>query len=714
MTEFFFRSWLGTRFSFWLAAIFTAIVILAVPSLATSKLSDEARARAETLLPKIVAARSSDAHLHLALLKNRLEKDLAPYDRAEVLKELVFHYMDIAEPDGLEEAARETQALAAELKDTELKIYGDLAHATYLSLIGELYQARDKILETRAFAEQEGDDLGVFFADATLAILGPELGNFLEGLSTMSQAAQTLPDTPRGNRMRMLAYLVLAYTYSGVDEIDAIIENYSNALEISEKEGIAFDRESALFNIASTLNNLKENQLAKQYYRGLEKVIEQTGRDSGHYYVLFGLAWIAYDEENYEESITLAKEALNNYSSDSGFDTSFYDLLAVSYARLGDAETAKSYQKMVQDFYKEHPDYSQDGPSGQDMLTSAYILQAEGRYEEGFELLNKARRELLNSQFNQFQSSITDLRSSLETMLAKQKAEAALADAEEAYTRLAIALALLVAIAAVTVLVMQQRHNRALKRSMLQAEAANQAKSEFLANMSHELRTPLNAILGFSEMMEHEVFGKLGAPQYEEYVDHINESGKLLLDIINDILDLSKVESGRLVLKEQPVDISALLDDISKLMTPRVTAKNITLETHVPADLPILHGDRRLFKQVLLNVVGNATKFTNANGHINMRAGVDKDNCLYVAVEDNGIGMSPDEVVIALTPFGQAGSTMTRSHEGTGLGLPLVKSLMELHGGELDIASEKGVGTTVTMRFPASRTLASMRSKAAS
>jgi|GEM_PF-1313151 len=714
MTEFFFRSWLGTRFSLWLAVIFAAIVFLSAPSQATSKLSNEARARAETLLPKIVAARSSDAHLHITLLKSRLEKDLAPYDRAEVLKELIFHYMDIAEPDGLEEAAREAQALAADLKDAELKIYGDLAHATYLSLIGELYQARDLILETRTFALNEGDDLGAFFADATLAILGPELGNVLEGLSTMSQAAQTLPDTPRGNRMRMLAYLVLAYTYSGVDEIDAIIENYSNALDISEKEGIAFDRESALFNIASTLNNLKENQLAKQYYRGLEKVIEQTGRDAGHYYVLFGLAWIAYDEENYEESIALAKEALNSYSSDSGFDTSFYDLLAVSYARLGDAETAKSYQKMVQDFYNEHPDYSQDGPSGQDMLTSAYILQAEGKYEEGFELLNKARRELLNSQFNQFQSSITDLRSSLETMLAKQKAEAALADAEEAYTRLAIALALLVALAAVTVLVMQQRHNRALKRSMLQAEAANQAKSEFLANMSHELRTPLNAILGFSEMMEHEVFGKLGAPQYEEYVDHINESGKLLLDIINDILDLSKVESGRLILKEQPVDISALLDDISKLMTPRVTAKNITLETRAPADLPILHGDRRLFKQVLLNVVGNATKFTNANGHINMWAGVDKNNCLYVAVEDNGIGMSPDEVVIALTPFGQAGSTMTRSHEGTGLGLPLVKSLMELHGGELNIASEKGVGTTVTMRFPASRTLASMRSKAAS
>jgi len=713
MKEFFFKSTFGKRLCLWLAAFASAFMLAAVAH-ATSKLSDEARARAETLLPRIVAAKSADAHLHIALLKTRLEKEQTPHDRAEILKELIFHYMDIAEPTGLEAAARDARALATDLHDTELKIYGDLAQATYLSLQGELYEARDLIIETRDYAKSIDDDLGVFFADATLAILGPELGNFLEGLSTMSQAAQTLPDTPRGNRMRLLAYLVLAYTYTGVDEIDAIIENYSNALDVAEKEGIAFDRESALFNLASSLNNLKENQLAKQYYKGLEKVIEQTGRDAGHYYVLFGLAWIAYDEENYQESINLAKEALDSYSSDPGFDISFYDLLAISYARLGDADTARSYQKIVQDYYRDHPDYTRDGPSGQDMLTTAYILQAEGKYDEAFELLNKARRLLLDSQFKQFQSSITDLRSSLETMLAKQKAEAALAEAEEAYTRLVITLTLLVAIAAVTVLVMQQRHNRALKRSMQQAEAANQAKSEFLANMSHELRTPLNAILGFSEMMEHKVFGKLGAPQYEEYVGHINDSGKLLLDIINDILDLSKVESGRLVLKEQPIDIAALLDDISKLMTPRVTAKGINLETHVPADIPILHGDRRLFKQVLLNVLSNATKFTDHGGHIDMRAGVDGNNRLYVAVQDNGIGMTPDEIVIALTPFGQAGSTMTRSHEGTGLGLPLVKSLMELHGGELDIASEKDVGTTVTMRFPASRTLASVRTKAAS
>lgn len=712
MSNLILKSWLGRACRALLIVIIGAFAFSAA-GFATSKLSAEARTKALEILPEIVAAKSADAHLHIALLKSRLEKDLPPGDKAEILKELIFHYVDVADPADLEWASQEAIALAKKLGDNELKIYGDLAQATFLSLSGELFAARDKIEATRKFAEDIRDPLGVFFAEASMAILGPELGNFLEGLSTMSQAVLTLPDTRRGNRMRMLAYLTLAYTYSGVDEIDATIENYGKALEIAEQEGIAFDRESALFNIASTLNNLKENDLAKKFYRGLGEVIEQTGRDMGRYYVLFGLAWIAYDEESYQESIDLANEALASFSSEPGFNIAFYDLLTVSYARLGDAEKARFYQDKVQSFYKEHPDYQLDENHGSNMLASAYILQAEGKYEEAFELLNDARRELLNSQFEQFQSSITDLRSSLETMLAKQRAEAALEEAQQAYTRLAIVLAALIAIGAIVLLMMQQRHNRALKRSMQQAEMANQAKSEFLANMSHELRTPLNAILGFSEMMEHQVFGKLGAPQYDEYVGHINESGKLLLDIINDILDLSKVESGRLVLKEQPINIADLFDDISTLMAPRASAKNVKISLHCPADLPILHGDRRLCKQILLNVVGNAVKFTDRDGTIKLDAEVNRAGSIVVKVKDNGIGMTAEELEVALTPFGQAGSTMTRSHEGTGLGLPLVKSLMELHGGMLELASEKGVGTTVTMLFPAARTLPHITPKAA-
>lgn len=692
-----------------LIACFWAVCLCMAPASASSKLTDEARTRAENILPRIVAAKSADAHLHIALLKSRLEKGLAPSDKAEIMKELVFHYVDIAEPSLLKEAAAEARALANEISDPELMLYGDLAHANYLSLSGNLHEARELMEKVRAEAAKRGDPYGIFFAEASMAIQGPEMGNILEGLSTMAEATLALPDTPRGNRMRMLAYLTLAYTYTGVDAINEIITNYDEALALSAREGIAFDRESALFNIASTLNNSRENDLARQYYMALDDVIAQTGREAGRYYVLFGLAWIAYDEENFEESIQLASEALAKYSSDPGFDISLYDLLAINHARLGDAVKAREYQAKVDDFYKQHPDYRVAGPDGTGMLTTAYILEAEGKYKEAFELLNKARRALLDSQFREFQSSVTDLRGSLETMLAKQEAERALEEVEQANTRLAIALAILVAFAAIALLFMQRRHTRVLKRNMLQAEKSNQAKSEFLANMSHEIRTPLNAILGFSEMMEQEVFGKLGAKQYEEYVKHINESGKLLLDIINDILDLSKIESGRLLLKEQPVDLPALLEDISSLMAPRCARKKVTLKTEYSPGLPLLHGDRRLVKQVLLNVVGNAAKFTDEGDIITLRCSIGASNGLMIEISDTGIGMTDEEQVIALMPFGQAASAMTRTQEGTGLGLPLVKSLMELHGGHLEIKSEKDRGTSVFLHFPPSRTLNAAR-----
>lgn len=673
-----------------------------------SLVDDETRQRTLDILPKIVAAKSADAHLHIALLESRYSKNPPPTDRAEILKELIFHYLDIAEPRPLESAANRALELASEIDDPELAVYGQLAKATYLSLEGEILDARDIIENTRTEALSRNAPLDVFFADAMMAVLAPAFGDLLQGLSTMTQAIHTLPDTPRGTRMKMLAYLTLAYTFTNVEEVDEIIANYEEALKIAEREGIAFDRESALFNIASSLNAMKDNQLARQAYLSLEEVIEQTGRDQGRYYMLFGLAWIAYDEEDFSQAVDLAMEALTKYESDPLFDIELYDLLAISHAQLGAADVAREYQQVVLDYYASHPDLNYSPDDAVNQLTNAYITAAEGRYKEAFEQLNKARRAALDAQFQQFHSNVSDLRTNLETLLAKQRAEEALEQAEEAYTRLAIALIVLFAIAAIALLIMQRRHAVAMQRSVVQAEMANKTKSEFLANMSHELRTPLNAILGFSEMMEHEVFGALGARQYREYVGHINESGRLLLDIINDILDLSKVEAGRLNLKEQPIELRIMLEDVTKLMSPRTKPKDIALTVSLPDKLPLLHGDRRLFKQVLLNVVSNAVKFTDEGGRITLKGGIDKDDCLYVAITDNGIGMTPDEIAVALTPFGQAGSTMTRSHEGTGLGLPLVKSLMELHKGELIIDSEKDVGTTVTLRFPAERTLPSI------
>jgi len=233
------------------------------------------------------------------------------------------------------------------------------------------------------------------------------------------------------------------------------------------------------------------------------------------------------------------------------------------------------------------------------------------------------------------------------------------------------------------------------------AERANRVKSEFLANMSHELRTPLNAIIGFSEMISTSMLGNLH-PRYAEYAGDIHKSGQHLLDLINDILDLSKLEAGKLALKESEIDPVLLVGNCVDLVRTQIVAKRLTVEEKVPLGLPLVLGDHRALKQVLLNFLSNAIKFTPANGHI--VAGARRfPTGIEFFVSDSGIGMIADEIRVAMEPFGQVDSFLARDQPGTGLGLPISLSLMRLHGGDIRIESVPGEGTTLAALLPAER-----------
>jgi signal transduction histidine kinase len=236
-----------------------------------------------------------------------------------------------------------------------------------------------------------------------------------------------------------------------------------------------------------------------------------------------------------------------------------------------------------------------------------------------------------------------------------------------------------------------------------EAENANRTKTEFLANMSHELRTPLNAIIGFSEIIKDETFGPVGSVQYRSYAEDINESGQHLLDLINDILDLSKVESGTDELHEENIDIPEIISSVLNLVKGRAHKGNIELELDVPEDSPVLRADQRKLKQILINLLSNAIKFNLAGGKVTLRAWSRAESGYVFQVIDTGIGIAFEDIPKALAPFQQIDSELNRKFEGTGLGLPLTKSLVEMHGGYLDFQSEVGVGTTVTVRFPAER-----------
>lgn len=235
------------------------------------------------------------------------------------------------------------------------------------------------------------------------------------------------------------------------------------------------------------------------------------------------------------------------------------------------------------------------------------------------------------------------------------------------------------------------------------ADVAARTRTEFLGNMSHELRTPLNAIIGFAEIIKSEMMGPLGHSDYRDYANDIFESGRHLLEIINDILDVVKIEAGKRELNESLLDVERVLTGCLRLVQTKAESAAVKLVNDIEPGLPALRGEELAVKQILMNLLTNAIKFTPAEGAVTLHAGLDQQGGLVISVSDTGIGIAPENIEKVLRPFSQVSSDIGRSHDGTGLGLTLVKSLTELHGGAFTLESALGQGTTARLRLPAAR-----------
>lgn len=244
-----------------------------------------------------------------------------------------------------------------------------------------------------------------------------------------------------------------------------------------------------------------------------------------------------------------------------------------------------------------------------------------------------------------------------------------------------------------------------LKLARDSAVRANKTKSEFLSCMSHELRTPLNAIIGYSGTINEQIFGPLQNEKYAEYVEDIHASGQHLLQLINDILDVSSIEAGKVELEEEEISVHTIMEDVLMLVQPRANIGQVSLVSEVDADLPSVWADERRLKQILINLMSNAVKFTPEGGTVTLSAELVPRGCLAITVADTGVGMDEEGIEKAMTRFGQVDSQLNRKHEGTGLGLPLAKSLVVLHQGRFHIESEKGKGTMITVTLPSHRVI---------
>jgi len=246
----------------------------------------------------------------------------------------------------------------------------------------------------------------------------------------------------------------------------------------------------------------------------------------------------------------------------------------------------------------------------------------------------------------------------------------------------------------------QKAHEVALLEAKTAAEAANRAKTDFLSTMSHDLRTPLNAIIGFSDLMMTGVFGPIGSPKYLEYAEDIHRSGGLLLDMINDLLDLSKIEAGRYELYPENIDVAAVAAECEIIVGINAEHAGVRL-TFAVGDVPMVHADDRAFKQILLNLLSNAIKYTPPGGSVSIAATVTSDDMVAIEVVDTGIGIASDDLNRVFEPFRRGDTSVARTHEGTGLGLAITKRLVELSGGKLCLESEVGLGTSVKVWLPA-------------
>jgi two-component system cell cycle sensor histidine kinase PleC len=253
---------------------------------------------------------------------------------------------------------------------------------------------------------------------------------------------------------------------------------------------------------------------------------------------------------------------------------------------------------------------------------------------------------------------------------------------------------------------LRKQMEESLRYAKDQADTANRAKSAFLANMSHELRTPMNAIIGFSEMMMNEIFGPLGHAKYREYTMDVHGSANHLLEIINEVLDMSKIEAGRIELDEGEIDMAALIVSVTRMMASRAFGNNVTLENSIAPDFSNVLGDERLMRQILINLVANAVKFSKNGGRVEIHGFMLSDGRIQINISDQGIGIPKDKIKQAMEPFGQVSDQPeTARAQGTGLGLPLAKAMVELHDGVLSLESEVGKGTTVFVTLPAYRRL---------
>ena len=546
-----------------------------------------------------------------------------------------------------------------------------------------------------------------------IAAVAPPLGQFDSAIKHINAAFRDVPMEGRAAlHLRAELHAALGTLDAQLRDIPGMLTEFEHALDIAEASGWRLDGEALLYNLGNVFMQEDDYATAREVFGHLLAVSRRSHQAQNRFYALYGLMKVAHNAGDPTLSNAYADQALATMTPPPIFAAAIAQHRAFNLIALGQPEAAAEQVAIAEKALEEGPDYGRTVYSSYNTLLRSRLAEISGDYKEALGLYRKYAKDRAELTRATFAEDVKSIRASLEDALAVERAQHALAESARAVAqeeiriqRLVLVILAFAGLVALAAFLHQRRMAKELEASRRRAEAADLAKSRFLANISHELRTPLNAIIGFSEMCLREMAGPLPNAKYKGYAEAIHRSGRHLLAVINDILDLSRVEAKRLELEETDVAVAEFVREAQELVAVHAREKGQAIEIDMPATLPRVRVDARLMRQAITNLLSNAVKFSPEKSTVAVRAVLDDAGEIAITVSDRGIGMTESETAIALEPFGQVQSVMTRGHEGTGLGLSLVKTFAELHGGRLEIRSAPGAGTRATIVLPKSRVL---------
>lgn len=538
-------------------------------------------------------------------------------------------------------------------------------------------------------------------------------------ISSLREAFGKIPETgPDSNFMRVTLLETLQYIHADSGDLEALLETSEQALATGEKSGLPVKRDLIIRNLAYLFRLRGEYETALQFYHAYDAFLVRAGRPEQRYSALFGLALAAQRMGDYQASYDYAREALEDFDNSRVFEASLHLVQSVNLARLTQVEAAREHFRQAEQYFKSgEPESLNEAWQAELLRAEAELARAEGRFEKAMDLTDAYLDQVMEIARAESAAEVRSQRAELGAELARERAERELLESQQAFSAqrlrtqtISLVLLGLLVFVLIAAFLVQRRSARELAISRHKAEAASTAKSRFLANISHELRTPLNAVIGFSEMLGQVAVAtnaKVGDKEHaavlartRDYAGIIHQSGHHLLEIISDLLSVAQIENNGLDLSRHACDLDGIVRDALDIVTPQARKAGKSVTAELPKSLPSLVVDRRRLKQVLINLLANAIKFTGEHGHVELGVARADDGGLLIEVRDNGIGIPADKLETVFEPFVQAEDGWDRRHEGVGLGLSIVRSIVIAHGGTVAIRSTQGTGTTVSVILP--------------